>query len=40
MTMASSLSMDKKVAKVPVEFSREKDILDTPESIYHQETLG
>ena len=29
-----------KVAKVPVEFSREKDILDTPTSIYHQETLG
>ena len=29
-----------KVLKVPVEFSREKDILDTPQSIYHQETLG
>mgnify|MGYP000961221306 FL=1 len=29
-----------KVAKVPVEFSREKDILDTPTSIYHKETLG
>ena len=29
-----------KVAKVPVEFSREKDRLDTPNAIYHQETLG
>ena len=29
-----------KVAKVPVEFSREKDTLDTPTSIYHKETLG
>lgn len=29
-----------KVAKVPVQFSREKDRLDTPQSIYHQETLG
>ena len=29
-----------KVAKVPVEFSREKDALDTPTSIYHKETLG
>jgi len=29
-----------KVTKVPVEFSREKDRLDTPESIYHKETLG
>jgi signal peptidase I len=29
-----------KVAKVPVEFSREKDRLDTPLSIYHKETLG
>ena len=29
-----------KVPKVPVEFSREKDQLDTPTSIYHQETLG
>ena len=29
-----------KVAKVPVEFSREKDRLDTPNAIYHKETLG
>lgn len=29
-----------KVAKVPVEFSREKDRLDTPTSIYHKETIG
>ena len=29
-----------KVAKVPVQFSRDKDRLDTPQSIYHQETLG
>jgi len=29
-----------KVAKVPVEFSREKDRLDTPNSIYHKETIG
>ena len=29
-----------KVAKVPVEFSREKDSLDTPTSIYHKETIG
>lgn len=29
-----------KVAKVPVEFSREKDRLDTPNAIYHEETLG
>ena len=29
-----------KVAKVPTEFSREKDVLDTPTSIYHKETLG
>lgn len=29
-----------KVQQVPTEFSREKDILDTPQSIYHQETLG
>ncbi len=29
-----------KVAKVPVEFSREKDALDTPTSIYHKETLS
>jgi signal peptidase I len=28
------------VAKVPVNFSREKDRLDTPNSIYHKETLG
>jgi signal peptidase I len=28
------------VAKLPVEFSREKDVLDTPNSIYHKETLG
>lgn len=28
------------VKKVPVEFSREKDIQDTPASIYHKETLG
>ncbi|WP_180083013.1 signal peptidase I [Acinetobacter sp. YH12102] len=28
------------VAKVPVEFSREKDRLDTPNAIYHKETLG
>lgn len=30
----------KKVPKVPVEFSRAKDIQDTPASIYHKETLG
>ena len=30
----------KKVPKVPVEFSRAKDVQDTPTSIYHQETLG
>ena len=29
-----------KIAKVPVEFSREKDRLDTPTSIYHKETIG
>ncbi len=29
-----------KVAKTPIQFSREKDSLDTPTSIYHQETLG
>lgn len=29
-----------KVAKVPVEFSRAKDVLDTPVAQYHQETLG
>ena len=29
-----------KIAKVPVEFSREKDSLDTPTSIYHKETIG
>ena len=30
----------KKVTKTPIQFSREKDSLDTPTSIYHQETLG
>ncbi|OTG87582.1 signal peptidase I [Acinetobacter sp. ANC 4558] len=30
----------KKVPKVPVKFSREKDILDTPNSLYFKETLG
>lgn len=30
----------KKVSKVPVKFSREKDILDTPNSLYFKETLG
>ena len=29
-----------KVTKTPIQFSREKDSLDTPTSIYHQETLG
>lgn len=29
-----------KVTKTPIQFSREKDNLDTPTSIYHQETLG
>lgn len=29
-----------KVIKTPIQFSREKDNLDTPTSIYHQETLG
>lgn len=29
-----------KVAKVPVEFSRKKDALDTPNSLYFKETLG
>ena len=29
-----------KVPKVATEFHREKDILDTPTSIYHKETLG
>lgn len=29
-----------KVSKTPIQFSREKDSLDTPTSIYHQETLG
>lgn len=29
-----------KVSKTPIQFSREKDSLDTPASIYHQETLG
>ena len=29
-----------KVDKTPIQFSREKDSLDTPTSIYHQETLG
>ncbi|WP_353141683.1 signal peptidase I [Acinetobacter pragensis] len=29
-----------KVPKVPVEFSRAKDVQDTPTSIYHKETLG
>ena len=30
----------KKVTKTTTQFSREKDSLDTPTSIYHQETLG
>lgn len=29
-----------KLTKTPIQFSREKDNLDTPTSIYHQETLG
>ena len=29
-----------KVSKTPIQFSRDKDSLDTPASIYHQETLG
>ena len=29
-----------KVQQVPTEFSREKDILDTPKSIYYTETMG
>ena len=29
-----------KVLKTPIQFSREKDALDTPNSLYHQETLG
>lgn len=29
-----------KVTKTPIQFSREKDSLDTPTAIYHQETLG
>lgn len=29
-----------KVTKTPIQFSREKDNLDTPTAIYHQETLG
>ena len=29
-----------KVTKTPIQFSREKDSLETPTSIYHQETLG
>jgi len=29
-----------KVLQVPTEFSREKDILDTPKSIYYTETMG
>ncbi|MDM1780636.1 signal peptidase I [Acinetobacter sp. 10FS3-1] len=29
-----------KVEKVPVEFSREKDRMDTPNSMYHKETIG
>lgn len=29
-----------KVTKTPIQFSREKDSLDTPTSIYHQEILG
>jgi len=30
----------KNVEQVPAEFSREKDILDTPKSIYYYETMG
>lgn len=30
----------KKVSQVTTEFSREKDILDTPKSIYYTETIG
>lgn len=30
----------KKLPFEPVEFKREKDVLDTPKSIYHYETLG
>ncbi|PBV22861.1 signal peptidase I, partial [Pseudomonas aeruginosa] len=29
-----------KIPKVPTQFSREKDALDTPTSIYHKETIG
>lgn len=29
-----------KVPKIAKQFSREKDILDTPKALYHQETLG
>ncbi|MBJ9577582.1 signal peptidase I [Acinetobacter baumannii] len=29
-----------KIPKVPTQFSREKDALDTPNSIYHKETIG
>lgn len=29
-----------KVPKVSTQFSREKDVLDTPTSIYHKETIG
>ncbi|WP_168542116.1 signal peptidase I [Acinetobacter sp. A2] len=29
-----------KVSKTPIQFSRDKDSLDTPASIYHQEALG
>ncbi len=29
-----------KVTKIATQFSREKDILDTPEALYHKETLG
>lgn len=29
-----------KVVKVPLEFARDKDRLDTPKAIYHRETLG
>ncbi|MFA2987621.1 UNVERIFIED_CONTAM: signal peptidase I [Acinetobacter pittii] len=30
----------KKVPKVLTQFSREKDVMDTPTSIYHKETIG